>query len=170
MEGTEDRVAQEPAVVIVRVDGTYVDANAPALDLLGMTLDELRQAKPGQFSAAPQDADASAALREQWSSAGDPDLAGETTLLRPDGELRRVRFVITRRGDDEYAAILEPVPTSTAGETVVFTAGDVLAEWRAAERRLEAVPENSPEWQATHVRIAELRDRYQRLFEARRGS
>ncbi|HEY3522599.1 MAG TPA: PAS domain-containing protein [Candidatus Limnocylindrales bacterium] len=155
--------------MIVRADGTYVDANAPALDLLGMTLADLRAAKPGQFSAEPQDPAASAALLEQWASAGPSDLAGETTIVRPDGGLRRVRFVITRRNDDEYAVILDPLPRSATEETVVFTAGDVLAEWRAAERRLEAVPANSPEWQATRTQIDQLRDRYQRLFEARRG-
>ena len=163
-------MAQEPAVVIVRTDGVYVDANAPALDLLGVTIEELRAAVPGEFSAQPQDPAASTALREQLASAGDPDVAGETTLVRPDGERRRVRFIITRRNGEEFAAVLEPLPQPTSGATVLFTAGDVLAEWRAAERRLEAVSADSPEWQATRTQIEELRDRYQRLFEARRGA
>ncbi len=163
-------MAVEPAVVVVRTDGTFVDANAAALELLGVTLDELRRADPGQFSVGPRDAEAGAALREQLSSAGDPDLIGETTIARPDGERRRIRFVITRHGETEYAAILEPLEASTNDDTVVYTAGDVLAEWRAAERRLQAVPEKSPEWRATRARIAELRDRYQQLFEARRGA
>jgi len=165
-------VAREPAVVILGGDGRYLDANAEALDMLGVTLEQLLAATPSMFSAEPVDVDAGAALRREWERAGGPDLTGETTIRRPDGQLRHVRFVITRR-DAGFAAILEPAstaaPTQPAEPHILFTTGDVLAEWRAAERRLEAVPADSPEWQATQAQIASLRDRYQRLFAARRG-
>jgi PAS domain S-box-containing protein len=162
-------VALDPAVVVVRRDGRFLDANPPALELFGVTLDELRRAQPGQFSARPSDPQADEAFRRQWDAAGNPDVGGEATIVRPDGEQRRVRFVITPRARDELAVVLEPVPAPTADPSVVFTASGVLAEWRAAERRLEAVPADSPEWAAAKTQVEALRERYQRIFEARRG-
>ncbi|HEU4572486.1 MAG TPA: PAS domain-containing protein [Candidatus Limnocylindrales bacterium] len=166
-------MAPEPAVVIIRSDGTYLDATPAALEILGVTLAQLRASRAGDFAPEPRDVDADAAFRREWEQAGQPDVGGELTLRRPDGELRRVRFVVTHRSADEYAAILAPADGArldpVAKPPVVFTAGHVLAEWRAAERRLDAVPADSPEWRATQAQIESLRDRYQRLFAARRG-
>lgn len=162
-------MAVEPAVVVVRSDGTYVDANDAALDIFGVTRDRFLASKPSDWTEAAPDPKANAAFRQQWAAAGEPDLGGATTIVRPDGQRRRIRFVITPRSEDEYVAVLEPLPEPTTNPTVVFTAGSVLAEWRAAERRLEAVPADSPEWQATASQIKTLREQYHRLFEARRG-
>jgi PAS domain S-box-containing protein len=162
-------VAGEPAVVVVRADGTYLDVNDAALEIFGVSRDAFLASRSSDWTQDEPDTNADAAFRQQWSAAGEPDLGGATTIVRGDGQRRRIRFVITRRSDDEFVAVLEPLPESTTNPTVVFTAGGVLAEWRAAERRLEAVPADSPEWQATAERIDVLREQYHRLFDARRG-
>ncbi len=49
----------------------------------------------------------------------------------------------------------------------IFTLGDVLSKWRAAERRMDALEVGGEEWQAVQSEIASLRDRYQKAFAAR---
>jgi len=182
-------VAGEPAVVVLRPDGTYVDVNAAALRIFGVTREAFLASKPDDWSLRDPNA-TTEGFREEWEATGRPDIAGETTIVRRNGQHRRVRFVITRRDDGNFAAVLEPLPDPRRSavpavgakargprpsasradpeRTVIFTAGSVLAEWRAAERRLEAVPADSPEWQATRAQIETLREQYHRLFDARR--
>jgi len=42
---------------------------------------------------------------------------------------------------------------------------DILAAWRAAERRRDATPEASAEREAAHVEVVRLRDEYQRVVQ-----
>ena len=46
----------------------------------------------------------------------------------------------------------------------VYTAGDVLAQWREAERRLSTLPPDSPEIDVVQADINLYRTRYQELF------
>lgn len=57
----------------------------------------------------------------------------------------------------------------TEAPTKVITAGDVLAAWRDAERRMEAIDHGSPEWSAVQADIARFRDAYQEAFDALAG-
>lgn len=41
---------------------------------------------------------------------------------------------------------------------------DVLAAWRAAERELAALPDDSPDWADARIRVLELRATYHQLF------
>ena len=50
-----------------------------------------------------------------------------------------------------------------------MTAGDVLAAWRDAERRMETIDQGSPEWSAIQADIARFREAYQRAFDALAG-
>jgi len=59
---------------------------------------------------------------------------------------------------DELGAPIDAPP-------VVYTAGQVLAEWRAAERRLDAIPEGTAEWRAVRHDIDVFRRRYQAMFK-----
>ena len=47
---------------------------------------------------------------------------------------------------------------------------DILAQWRAVERRLEAADQGSPESQRLMVEFEALRERYTRALEAHRKS
>jgi PAS domain S-box-containing protein len=156
--------------ILVTADGRYSEANAEALDLLGVTLDELRASAPGRFAAEPSDAEADAAFREAWEASGRPDVGGATTIRRADGSRARVKFAIREMDDGTYTVLLTPVPDALHEPTSVYTAGDVLAAWRAAERRLETLPDDAPERPAIMADIDGFRERYQLLFQQGRGS
>ncbi len=159
------------AILIINDDGTYADASPAALDILGVSLTQLRAAEPGMFAADPTPPDEDAAFRTAWKASGSPDIAGETTIRRGDGAPIRVRFVVALRDDGRFLAVLDQVdpPRSESAPTKLFTLGEVLGAWRAAERRLESIPPDAPEWAALQSELHQLRDQYQQLFEARRG-
>jgi PAS domain-containing protein len=164
----DERVGGEHARVILNPDGTIATANEAALQLYGASLAELQAAPPGAFSANAQSPEAQAALREAWESQGQPDLVGETTIRALDGSQRRVAFGITRLGDGRFAAILRPLDQPVENELKVFTAGQVLARWRAAERKLEAIEPESPEAVSIKGEIDRFRAAYQLLFASAR--
>ena len=160
----------ERPTIIVTADGRYSEANTAALDLLGVTLEELRASDPGRFAAEPSDAEADAAFREAWEAAGKPDVGGATTIRRADGSSARLKFAIREMDDGTYTVLLTPVPDALRESTSVYTAGDVLAAWRAAERRLEELTEDAPERPEIMADIQGFRERYQLLFQQGRGS
>ena len=163
------RVPDRP-LIIVASDGTYIDANPAALELLGVTIDELRASPPNRFAAEPGDPDAEAAFRKAWEASGRPDLGGSGTIRRADGSTTPVKFAITEVDGGSFAVLLTPMPDAPQQPSVLYTAGDVLAAWRAAERRLEAIPEGEPERLNILADIAEFRERYQLLFQRGRGN
>jgi len=151
----------------INADGTLADANAAALALLRVTLEELVKLPPGAFSPEPPDPADGDAFREEWERQGTPDIGGEGTLKRLDGSSIRVKFGITPLEDGRFLAIMEEVEAEVDAPPVLYTAGQVLAEWRAAERRLAAIVEGSPEWTAVSDEIEVFRQRYHALFERR---
>ena len=151
--------------LILNADGSTADANAAALELLRVTLDELRALPPGAFSPEPLDPAAGEAFREDWERQGSPDLSGEGTIRRLDGSEVRVKFGITPTEDGRFVAIMEEVAAPVEAPQVLYTAGQVLAHWRAAERRLAEIPEDSDEWRAVMQEIDTFRSRYHALFD-----
>ena len=156
----------EVARLILNADGTIADADAAALAVYGASLAELRAAPAGAFSAGEQSPEAQAAFREAWESQGQPDLVGEATLNRLDGSQRRVAFGITRLDDGRFAAVLREIDQPTTDDTKLFTAGEMLAKWRAAERALETIAPDSPEATMVQREIERFRHAYQRLFRS----
>ncbi len=152
------------ATMTLNADGTAVDASPAALELLGVSLDQLRALPRGAFSPEPEDVEGDAAFRKEWEGQGSPDIGGNATIQRLDGTRVRVRFGITPIDDGRLLAILEPTGDSTDDPTAVYTAGQVLAEWRAAERHMADIPAGSAEWRATQAEIELFRSRYQELF------
>jgi PAS domain-containing protein len=152
------------ATMTLRPDGTVDDANPEALSLLGVTLPQLRSLPPGAFSPEPPDPEAQAAFRAQWEAGGRPDVGGDATLQRLDGTKVRVRFAIAEQPDGRYVAVLAPIRGSTNAPPRLFTGGHILAEWRAAERRLAEVHSDSPEAARVRAQIERLRELYQDLF------
>ncbi len=156
------------ATITLTAEGRVEAANPDALSLLGVTLDELLALPQGAFSPDPPDPDADAAFREQWEAEGRPDIGGQATLRRLDGSMVRVRFAISPTADRRFVAVLEPIDAPIETATRVYTAGDVLNEWRAAERRLSSLDEGSHEWAAVVSEIEDFRATYQQIF--RRGA
>ena len=159
--------ARTDATMLIDAEGRTLDASPAALDLLGVGLEELRAMPPGAFSPEPPDPDQSAAFQEAWRESGSPDIFGESTIVRPDGTQARIRFVIRPTAAGRYEVGLEGAATSVEAPPRMFTAGEILAAWRAAERRLVELPEGSAEQVAIETEIAAFRERYQRLFPAR---
>ena len=151
------------------VDGLVEDATLEALDLLGVTLPELQALPPGAFAAEPQDPEADAEFRERWEEEGRPDVGGNATLQRLDGTRVRVRFMIRAIGGDRVTAVLEPFEAPTDAPPAVYTAGEVLSAWRAAERRLDTLIAGTSDWEIAAAEIEELRGRYQELFQRLAG-
>jgi len=157
------------AALTLTVDGLVEGATPEALELLGVTLPELQALPSGAFSPEPPDPEADAAFREHWEAEGRPDIGGNATLQRLDGTKVRVRFVIRAVGGERVTAVLEPVEAPTEAPPAVYTAGEVLSAWRAAERRLETLTPQSTEWTRAAAEVDELRDRYQQLFQRLAG-
>ena len=158
------------ATIVLDETGMVEAASDTALDLLGTTLADLRAAPRGAFAAQPNTDGEAAELRTQWEAAGRPELAGETTIRRGDGGELRVRYLIAPQDDGRFVAILEPTNGSKNDLGTVFALGDVLAQWRAAERRLAEISSDSPEWRAVRAEIATLRETYRAGYRARRPS
>jgi hypothetical protein len=151
--------------LIINADGTTADANEAALELLRVSLDEIRALPAGAFSPEPPDPEASKAFREAWERQGEPDVGGEATIRLLDGSALRVRFGITPIEDGRLMAIMEKVDADTDAPPVIHTAGQALAHWRAAERKLVAIPEGSAEWRAVSREVETFRARYHALFK-----
>lgn len=151
----------------ISADGMIESANEPATELLGLGLEELRALPPGSLAAEPADPEEQAALREQRKAAGSAAVAGLTTIKRVDGVLVRVAFAIAEQHDGSFIATLNPVQGSSSAPTRVYTVGDVLGRWRAAERELETVAIESQEYASIREEVENLRAQYQRLFDAR---
>lgn len=150
---------------MIRIDasGRYTNANNAALELLGVTLAELRASPPDRFAIRPSNESEQAALRAEWESDGSRPLIGTAGLRRADGKTIRVSYAIeaTRAG---FRARLRQVEGSPEAPPSVFSVGGVLREWRAAERELAELMPGTPEWARTLNEIELLRGRYQELF------
>lgn len=154
------------ATMILEADGTAVDASPAVLDLLGVSLEQLRTLPPGAFAPEPPDPAADAAFREAWESQGSPDIGGQGTVKRLDGTKVRVRFAISPIDDGRFRVVLEPIEGSVDKAPTVFTAGQVLAEWRAAERQLTALEPDTAEFARVQAEIERFRASYQELFRS----
>jgi len=153
------------AIITIAADGRYDDANEAALELLGLSLVELRASPPDRFAIQPTiDADQTA-LQAQWEAGGSPLLVGATGLRRADGTTIRVAFAIEAT-DPGFRVRLSEVEGSPHAPIRAYTVGDVLQEWRAAERELAELVPGTPDWARTSSEIQSLRDRYQELFRA----
>ena len=162
------RRVDDAATVLLDETGKVEAASAAALELLGTTLAALMAAPRGAFAAQPAPADEEAALRVEWEARGRPELAGEATVKRADGRELRVRYLIARRNDGRFDVVLEPTFGPEDAPASVFALGEVLGEWRAAERRLAELSPDSPDWAAVSGEIARLRATYQAGYRARR--
>jgi PAS domain-containing protein len=159
------------AVVLLDAAGRYVDANAPALDLLGVaTVELLRDTPPETFSVVRTDPEEQAAFRQAYADSAARGLLIESAFRRIDGELVRARTAILPDEQGGYRAILHPIERPTKDLSWrVYTVADVLAEWRGAERKLVELDETSDEAARIHQQIDLLREQYQRMFHRSAG-
>jgi PAS domain-containing protein len=150
------------AVVDLDMAGNYVDADATALELLGVSLPELRASAPDRFALRPAIED-EAMLHAHWEIGGREPLAGTTSLRRADGTSIHVSYLIEATGSGFRARIWQ-VEGAPAAPPSASTVVDVLRDWRAAERALTVLAPGTAEWARTLDEIERLRSRYQDLF------
>jgi PAS domain-containing protein len=145
-----DRAATRDATiarVLIAADGRYLDADATALELLGVAIDELRQHRVGDFTV-PELRDASRASWAHMAATGEVHLLiDETFLLRLDGTAKFVKVHPVVPGDapGTWWSRFELIPGPRGRVLSLAKPNQVLNAWRAAERRAAALPEGSPE-------------------------
>jgi PAS domain-containing protein len=155
-------MVRRDARIIVDADSKIVEATDAALELLGITLDELRALPPGGLSLE-EDRARSADFQAAWRESGGGEVVGAGTARLLDGRLIRVRYLITPQEDRTYEVILERSEESVARPPRTYTLGTVLSAWRAAERQLAALAQGSAEWTAVQAEVEHFRQEYQRL-------
>jgi PAS domain S-box-containing protein len=153
------------AVINIDATGRYLSANKPALQLLGVTLAELRASSPERFAIQPTNEAEQEAFRTEWESGGSRPLVGTAGMKRADGTAIRVSYAI-EAVKSGYRARLWEVEGSPQAPPSVFTVGSVLREWRAAERTLAELRPGTAEWRRTLSDIELLRDKYHELFKS----
>jgi PAS domain-containing protein len=153
------------AVLTLDTAGRFIDANLAALELLGVSLVELRASAPDRFAMRPTIAEEQTALRAQWEAGGSQPLVGTAGLRRADGTTIRVAYAI-EAADPGLRARLWHIDAPPDEPTTIFTVGEVLREWRAAERELAELAPGTQDWARTLLEIELLRSRYQELFRA----
>jgi PAS domain-containing protein len=163
-------VWRSAATVIIDAEGHYLDADAAAVDLLGVaSVEELRATPPGRFAALPADPEEQEAWRRAYFATRADGVLAEIAFRRLDGELVRVRTVIAPDADGTFRALFYPVERPTTNLAArIYRIADVLAEWRGAERRLVEVDPDTDEGQAIAAEVELLRGQYQVL--ARRSA
>jgi PAS domain-containing protein len=155
------------AALVVDADGQVAEADDRALEILGVTFEQLRSLPPGSFNAEPADVDAERAFRASWEAQRSPDVVGESTIKLLDGTLKRVKFAIVPLDGGQFRIILEPTEGAVGEQPRLYTAGQVLSEWRAAERRLADLPPDSADAEAVRAEIERFRATYQEIFARR---
>ena len=166
MSTDRSSMGTDPAVV-VSADGSYADASPAALELLGVTIEELRAAGRNAFAMEPMAPEESAALEAAWNESHADRAIGHATVKRPDGTTVRVRYLIESQPDGSFLVSLQPISEATTRPTTVYTMGRVLSAWRAAEQRLQTVEPGSDEWTRTQAEVDAFRDEYRRRFDER---
>ena len=117
-------------------EGRYVDGNAEALALFGVSLDELCAARIGHFSGPH--AELARTVWKRLAGTGVDMPVGESTVYRPDGSQVRVRYTrIALREDGCYELDVVPVDGESDAPPAADRPTEVLREWRAAERDVE---------------------------------
>lgn len=163
------------ATVLLDREGRYLDADDLALDLLGVaSVEELRRTLPETFAVVPGDPEEQEAWRRAYFATRAEGVLAEVAFRRLDGELVRVRTAILEEPNGHFRAMLYPIERPTTNlSTKTYRIGDVLAEWRAAERRLSAVDLDTDEGRDVQRDVELLRDQYRRMASreiARPGS
>lgn len=156
---------RQAATVILDREGRYLDADDAALELLGVnSVEEFRSMSPDVFAAVPPDPEEQEAWRKAYFASRAEGVLAEGAFRRTDGELVRVRTAILAEPDGRFRALFYPVERPTTNLSAkIYRIGDVLAEWRAAERELAEVDPASDEGIALAAEVTLLRSQYQEL-------
>jgi PAS domain S-box-containing protein len=159
----------ERARIRVDRDGRYLEANGQALELLGVTEDELLELDISAFTP-PEYRDV---VMEAWrvrATTGPIRAAGTTTLRPRAGSPIGIEYENVRKPDGTYvstfAAIGEPPPPSSFVSLLAL----MLTAVGEAEHQMEGLPADAPERVRLEADISGLRYAYELMVRARLGS
>jgi PAS domain-containing protein len=155
--------------VLIASDGRYLDANATALELLGVDLPTLQAHHVGDFTV-PEYRDASRASWQHLAATGQTQyLIDETFLLRPDGTATVVKVHPVVPGDraGTWWAQFELIDGPRGRVLSLAKPQQVLSAWRAAERRAGALEPGSWEREAAERTASGLGALYRAALDLR---
>lgn len=141
-------------------DGRYLDAHPDALELFGVSLDELRRHRVGDF-ARPGFGPIHWALFLFVVRSGRDFGGGESTLVTADGRETAVACPSIEKLGDRYRVHLT-VLSKEPGEVQTRALASVLDAWREAERHL-AKGDWLPDYDAAEAAAKALADVYKRV-------
>ena len=145
--------------------GRYLDADEAALELLGLTLEELRAKRVGDFSGPH--AEMAATVWRRLAAGGEDMSSGEGTLYPPAGGEVRVRYVrISAIDGGDYELTFEPIGAERSQHPPTADRTDtILREWRVAEREVEAAGTGGPGALAAPDDSLDAADKLRRLYQ-----
>ena len=153
-----DGEGQVKAFLIAAADGRYLDGDDAALELLGISREQLQGLRIGDLSGPHAQL-----AREVWARlapAGQPLPAGESTLYRPDGSAVRVRYLrIAPTAGGAFEIVFEPIEGQADEPPAASRPSAVLERWREIDRNGDDPAQGS----------AALRELYQHSVRARSG-
>lgn len=153
-----------PGRLVADKFGRYVDADAAALELLGLTLEELRALQIGDFSGPH--AEMARSVWRRLAAAGQDMTSGESTLYLANGREVRVRYLrIAALSSGDYELLLEPIGAEGADlPPTSDRPASILREWRAAERDAEAAGSGGPGPMGAPADATDAADKLRRLY------
>jgi PAS domain-containing protein len=156
------------AIVEADADGRYLDANEPALALFGVSRDELRRHRVGDFAPSGLGPIHHALFR--WVAQTGHDFGGGTsTVVRPDGTCVRVECPSIEPCGETFRIRLE----AQSGDSVPphsEAVAAVLEAWREAEREIAANGRSEPEYALAREAADSLRDIYQFVVRGKQAA
>src|SRR5262245_10087899 len=155
--------------ILVSEDGRYLDANQATFEVLGYTLDELRELPFGTLAGIDPEVAIPMWRRSVMDSFALPTGAA-THLVSREGDLHAVVYLGVRPADqpDTWYTRFRLVTRRRVAVNRPMILQWILAQWREAERRIAARPADAPERAELEEDLAELKARYTGE-QARRG-
>ena len=145
--------------------GRYLDADAAALQLLDLTLDQVRSMRVGDLSGPH--AEMARTVWRRLAATGQDMSSGEGTLYLPNGSEVRVRYLrIAAQADGTYELDLEPIAAAKAHRPpTADRTSTILREWRVAEREAAAAASGGPGAMAAPEEATDAADKLRRLYQ-----
>jgi PAS domain S-box-containing protein len=156
----------ERARVRLSPEGRYIEANPEALQLLGVTREQLEAADVSTFTP-PEYRDV---VMEAWrvrATSGPIRSAGTTTLYPRDGQPIGVTYEDSREPDGTFVVTFAAAGPPPPPSSFVSLLALMLRGIREAEHQLEGLPADSADRPRLEADIAGLRYAYELMVRAR---